>query len=107
MAVSPAIAELVPDAQRWRRHLHAHPELLYDVDQTAAFVAERLREFGCDEVRTGVGRSGVRRAVRALLADRPVCRGVHRPLVPAPDPGLVGPAPLRLRRADRLVHGPG
>ena len=55
----PAIAKLVPDAQRWRRHLHAHPELLYDVDQTAAFVAERLREFGCDEVRTGVGRSGV------------------------------------------------
>ena len=59
MAVSPAIAELVPDAQRWRRHLHAHPELLYDLDQTAAFVAKRLREFGCDEVRTGVGRSGV------------------------------------------------
>ena len=59
MTVSPAIAELVPDAQRWRRHLHAHPELLYDLDQTAAFVAERLREFGCDEVRTGVGRSGV------------------------------------------------
>jgi len=59
MTVSPAIAELVADAQRWRRHLHAHPELLYDLDQTAAFVAERLREFGCDEVRTGVGRSGV------------------------------------------------
>ncbi len=59
MAFSPAIAEIVPDAQRWRRHLHAHPELLYDLDLTAAFVAERLREFGCDEVRTGVGRSGV------------------------------------------------
>jgi len=59
MTVNPAIAKLVPDAQRWRRHLHAHPELLYDLDQTAAFVAERLREFGCDEVRTGVGRSGV------------------------------------------------
>ena len=59
MTVSPAIAELVADAQRWRRHLHAHPELLYDLDQTAAFVAERLREFGCDDVRTGVGRSGV------------------------------------------------
>jgi hippurate hydrolase len=59
MPVSLAIADLVPDAQRWRRHLHAHPELLYDVDQTAAFVAERLRQFGCDEVRAGVGRSGV------------------------------------------------
>ena len=59
MSVNPAIAELVPDAQRWRRHLHAHPELLYDLDQTAAFVAERLREFGCDEVRTAIGRTGV------------------------------------------------
>jgi hippurate hydrolase len=59
MSVNPTIAALVPDAQRWRRHLHAHPELLYDLDQTSAFVAERLREFGCDEVRTGIGRSGV------------------------------------------------
>jgi len=59
MTVNHAIAQLVPDAQRWRRHLHAHPELLYDLDQTSAFVSERLREFGCDEVRTGIGRSGV------------------------------------------------
>jgi hippurate hydrolase len=59
MTVNPAISQLVPDAQRWRRHLHAHPELLYDLDQTSAFVSERLREFGCDEVRTGIGRSGV------------------------------------------------
>src|SRR6185312_9874448 len=43
----------------WRRHLHAHPELMYDVHGTAAFVAERLKEFGCDEVATGLGRTGV------------------------------------------------
>ena len=36
-----------------------HPELLYDVHRTAAFVADRLREFGCDEVATGLGRTGV------------------------------------------------
>jgi len=59
MPVNSTIADFAPDAQRWRRHLHAHPELLYDVDQTAAFVAERLREFGCDEVRPGVGKTGV------------------------------------------------
>ncbi len=35
------------------------PELLYDVHRTAAFVADRLREFGCDEVATGLGRTGV------------------------------------------------
>jgi hypothetical protein len=72
MTVSCAVAELVPDAQRWRRHLHAHPELFYDLDQTAAFVAERLREFGCDDVRTGVGRSGVVGVIKAT-ATAPVC----------------------------------
>jgi hippurate hydrolase len=59
MPINPAIQELVPDAQQWRRHLHANPELLYDLPRTAAFVAERLREFGCDEVRTAIGRTGV------------------------------------------------
>jgi hippurate hydrolase len=29
------------------------------VHRTAAFVADRLREFGCDEVATGLGRTGV------------------------------------------------
>jgi len=43
----------------WRRHLHAHPELLFDVHQTAAFVEEKLKDFGCDEVVTGIGRTGV------------------------------------------------
>ncbi|MCO5129908.1 MAG: M20 family metallopeptidase [Xanthobacteraceae bacterium] len=59
MAVINRIAALQPDIMAWRRHLHAHPELMYDVEGTAAFVAERLREFGCDEVATGLGRTGV------------------------------------------------
>jgi hippurate hydrolase len=37
---------------------------MYDVDRTAAFVAERLREFGCDEVATGLGRTGVVGVIR-------------------------------------------
>ncbi len=59
MPVINRIAALQPDIMAWRRHLHAHPELMYDVHGTAAFVAERLREFGCDEVATGLGRTGV------------------------------------------------
>ena len=59
MPVVNRIAELQPDVMAWRRDLHAHPELLYDVHRTAAFVADRLREFGCDEVVTGLGRTGV------------------------------------------------
>ena len=43
---------------------HAHPELLYDVHRTAATVADKLRSFGCDEVVTGIGRTGVVGVIR-------------------------------------------
>ena len=59
MPVVNRVADLQPDIMGWRRDLHAHPELMYDVHRTAAFVADRLREFGCDEVVTGMGRTGV------------------------------------------------
>ncbi|GIT92030.1 amidohydrolase [Jannaschia pagri] len=47
------------DITAWRRDLHAHPELKYDTHRTSAFVADRLRAFGCDEVVEGIGRTGV------------------------------------------------
>jgi len=52
-------ADWYDDISGWRRTLHQNPELLYDVHETAAFVAERLKEFGVDEVVTGIGRTGV------------------------------------------------
>jgi hippurate hydrolase len=59
MPIINRVADLQPDIMAWRRDIHAHPELLYEVHRTAAFVADRLREFGCDEVATGLGRTGV------------------------------------------------
>jgi amidohydrolase len=59
MPIVNRIADLAGDIAEWRHDLHAHPELLYDVTRTAGTVAERLREFGCDEVVTGLGRTGV------------------------------------------------
>jgi hippurate hydrolase len=59
MPIVNRVADLQPDIQAWRRDIHEHPELLYDVHRTAAFVADRLREFGCDEVATGIGKTGV------------------------------------------------
>lgn len=43
---------------QWRQHLHQHPELSMQETGTAAFVADRLREFGLDPV-TGIGGTGV------------------------------------------------
>ena len=59
MPVLNRIAEFQPEIAAWRRDLHAHPELLFDVHRTAGIVAEKLRAFGCDEVVTGLGRTGV------------------------------------------------
>ena len=59
MPVKNRFAELLPEITAWRRDFHAHPELLFDVHRTAARVADLLRGFGCDEVVTGIGRTGV------------------------------------------------
>src|SRR5712672_2810502 len=59
MPIVNRVADLKPVIQAWRRDIHEHPELLYEVHRTAALVADRLREFGCDEVITGLGRTGV------------------------------------------------
>jgi amidohydrolase len=68
MPIVNRVADLQPDIQAWRRDIHQHPELGYDVHRTAAFVAERLREFGCDEVATGLGRTGVVAVIKGRKA---------------------------------------
>src|SRR5436190_6732236 len=72
MPIVNRVADLQPDIQAWRREIHQHPELLYDVHRTAAFVADRLREFGCDEVPTGLGRTGV---VGVIKGKKPAGKG--------------------------------
>jgi len=59
MRHSHRLDNLLPDVIEWRRHLHQHPELGYEVHQTASFVADKLRQFGADEVVEGIGRTGV------------------------------------------------
>ncbi|WP_062207030.1 M20 aminoacylase family protein [Aureimonas sp. AU12] len=59
MPVNNRIAEDASEIAGWRRELHAVPEILYEVHRTAAYVAEKLHTFGCDEVATGIGRTGV------------------------------------------------
>eukprot|EP01031_Cornospumella_fuschlensis_P015394 gene15394-18808_t len=54
MPVLNRASELQPEVAEWRRHLHQNPELLFDVHGTAAFVTEKLKEFGCDVVKTGI-----------------------------------------------------
>ncbi|RMD92137.1 MAG: amidohydrolase [Alphaproteobacteria bacterium] len=64
MPIKNRFAELLPEITEWRHDIHAHPELLFDTHRTAALVAEKLREFGCDEVVTGIGKTGVVGVIR-------------------------------------------
>src|SRR5208282_2691694 len=52
----------------WRRDIHAHPELLYEVHRTAASVVDKLKSFGCDDVVSGIGRTGVVGVIRGRKA---------------------------------------
>lgn len=59
MPVLNRIAGYADEMTAWRRHLHQHPELQFDLGETAAYVAERLREFGVDELHEGIARTGM------------------------------------------------
>lgn len=51
--------EMQEEVSQWRRHLHENPELMFDVHETAKFVADKLHAFGVDEVVTGIGQTGI------------------------------------------------
>jgi amidohydrolase len=64
MPIVNRVADFHADITAWRRDLHAHPEILYDVHRTAATVVEKLKAFGCDAVVPGIGRTGVVGVIR-------------------------------------------
>ena len=59
MPVLNRIAAYAEEMKGWRHHLHQNPELSYDLPKTAAFVVDRLREIGVDEVHEGIAKTGI------------------------------------------------
>ena len=59
MPIKNRFAETHAEITGWPRHLHTIPELMFDVHQTAAFVEQKLRDFGITDITTGVGQTGV------------------------------------------------
>lgn len=68
MPVLNRAAELQQEVTGWRQHIHENPGILYEVEETAAFVEEQLRTFGVDEIVTGLGRTGVVGIIRGQHA---------------------------------------
>ncbi len=67
----------IDEITAWRRDLHQHPELSYDVHRTAAFVAKQLRSFGVDDVVEGIGRTGVVGVIKGRSTDSGLCIGLR------------------------------
>mgnify|MGYP000483530778 CR=1 FL=1 len=59
MPVVNRIADFASDMTAWRQHLHTIPELGFDCPKTAEFIAQRLREFGVDELHEGIAQTGI------------------------------------------------
>ncbi|MDH3743236.1 MAG: M20 family metallopeptidase [Hyphomicrobiales bacterium] len=77
MTVINRFADFHDEIKAWRQDIHAHPELSFDVERTAGFVADKLTSFGVDEVVTGIGRTGVVGIIRGNKGDSSKCVGLR------------------------------
>lgn len=59
MPIHNRIADFTDEITQWRRTIHQHPGLLYDVQETADFVVSRLKECGVDTIVEKIGKTGV------------------------------------------------
>ena len=69
MTISDAITTIADEAKGWRRDIHQHPELLFDLPRTAALVAEKLATFSVDEIATGIAKTGVVAVIKGRLGE--------------------------------------
>ena len=69
MPVINRFADLLPEITEWRRDIHTHPELQFDVQRTAGIAAAKLHEFGADDVIEGIGQTGVVGIIKGKKTD--------------------------------------
>jgi amidohydrolase len=56
--------EVEPRVIAWRRHIHQNPELGFQEEKTAAYIAEALRKMPGIEVQTGIARTGIKAVLK-------------------------------------------
>ena len=59
MSILPIIAESTDELTAIFKDLHTHPEIGFQEVRTAGIVAQKLKDYGVDEVHTGIGGTGV------------------------------------------------
>jgi amidohydrolase len=90
MPIVNRVADLQQEVAGWRRDLHAHPELGFDVHRTAGIVADKLKAFGCDEIISGIGRTGVVGVIRGSKAQSDKVIGLRADMDALPIEELTG-----------------
>lgn len=65
------LSEWYEPMRQWRRHLHQFPETAFEENETARFIAARLREFGLD-VHQGLGKTGIVASLTAGTSSRKI-----------------------------------
>lgn len=78
MKIPESISGLIGPIRAIRRDIHAHPELKFEEHRTAGLVAQELRDYGCDQVVTGLGKTGV---VGLIKGHRPAVSGQQRTMI--------------------------
>lgn len=78
MKIPEAISGLIGPIRAIRRDIHAHPELKFEEHRTASLVAQELRDYGCNQVVTGLGKTGV---VGLIKGHRPTVSGQQRTMI--------------------------
>lgn len=73
MANLPIISDSTDELTEIFKDLHAHPEIGFEEHRTAGIVAEKLKEYGVDEVHAGIAGTGV---VGLIKGNRPGARRV-------------------------------
>jgi metal-dependent amidase/aminoacylase/carboxypeptidase family protein len=64
MPIHNRIAAFHEDMTAWRRDLHQYPELALEEHRTSATIQAKLKEFGVEEIVTGMARTGVVGVIR-------------------------------------------
>jgi amidohydrolase len=62
------VDEILPGVVADRRQLHMHPELGFHEIETSKYVVNRLAALGIEDVRTGLGKTGVTGLIRGTAA---------------------------------------
>ena len=102
MNLVPAIVARHGELTDWRRRLHAWPELGFEEERTAAFVAERLKAAGI-EVHTGIARTGIVGVIEGRPGNRRIGLRADMDALPMEE---VGERPWRSQNPGRF-HGCG